>query len=173
MGLEAALDNVSTIIALSNFRDDTTLHADMVIPIQTELERFELVEPGTSVGVPVLGVAEPVIDPMGVGPHPADVVIQIAQGLGGSVAASFDWSDAEELIESLLQEKQSELPGGEDLSQAAFFDAAIDRGGVFGTSEPTAVPPGPSGAAPDITESRFEGSATDYPYILMLSLIHI
>ena len=167
MGLEAALDNVSTIIALSNFRDDTTLHADMVIPIQTELERFELVEPGTSVGVPVLGVAEPVIDPMGVGPHPADVVIQIAQGLGGSVAASFDWSDAEELIESLLQEKQSELPGGEDLSQAAFFDAAIDRGGVFGTSEPTAVPPGPSGAAPDITESRFEGSAADYPYILM------
>jgi anaerobic selenocysteine-containing dehydrogenase len=167
MGLEAALGNVSTIAALSNSRDDTMLHADIVIPVHTELERFELVEPGTSVGVPVLGVAEPVIEPMGAGQHPAEVVIQLAQGLGGSIAGDFDWSDAEELIETLLEEEQSDLPGGEDVSQAAFFNAAIDRGGIFGNGEPAAVPAGPSGAAPDITESRFEGSAADYPYMLM------
>ena len=167
VGLEAALGNVSTIAALSNSRDDTMLHADIVIPVHTELERFELVEPGTSVGVPVLGVAEPVIEAMGAGQHPAEVVIQLAQGLGGSIAGDFDWSDAEELIETLLEEEQSELPGGEDVSQAAFFNAAIDRGGIFGNGEPAAVPAGPSGAAPDITESRFEGSAADYPYMLM------
>ena len=34
-GVEAALANVQTIVALSSFTDDTTLHADLVLPVHT------------------------------------------------------------------------------------------------------------------------------------------
>ena len=44
-GLADAFEGTGTVIALSAFFDDTTLRADLLLPIQTDLERFQAVEP--------------------------------------------------------------------------------------------------------------------------------
>ena len=69
-GLEAAFGRTGTVIALSAFLDDTTRRADLVLPIQTDLERFQAVEPDPVRGVPALLIASPTVAPRGEARHP-------------------------------------------------------------------------------------------------------
>lgn len=166
-GLAEALANVGTIVALSSFRDDTTLHADLVLPIATELERLEAVEPAASVGVPVLGLAEPVVQPLGDGVHPADVLLSVAAALGEPVAGRFPWADFESLVEERVEQDLSRLPGGSGTTASAYLSAAFESGGVFGAGSPTAAPAGPSAPAPTASVGRFDGPEAEYPFVLL------
>jgi anaerobic selenocysteine-containing dehydrogenase len=166
-GLDDALAGVETVIALSSFRDDTTLHADLVLPLSTELERFNAVEPAASVGVPVLGLTRAVVDPLGSGNHPADVILALAAALGEPVASSFPWSSFENLVRTRIEADVDGLPGGVGVDASDYYTAALARGGIFSDAAPQAAPPGPTGAAPDASPSSFEGAAADYPYLLL------
>ncbi len=166
-GLDQALADVETIVALSSFRDDTTLHADLVLPLNTELERFNAVEPAASVGLPVLGLSRAVIDPLGSGNHPADVILALATALGEPVASSFPWSSLENLVRTRIEEDLDRLPGAGGSDASDYYSEALARGGIFGDGAPQVAPPGPTGTAPEPGLSRFEGAAAQYPYLLL------
>ena len=166
-GLDEALAGVDTVIALSSFRDDTTLHADLVLPLNTELERFNAVEPATSVGVPVLGLTRAVVDPLGSGNHPADVILALATALGEPVAGAFPWSSFENLVRTRIEGDVDRLPGGVGMDASDYYTEALARGGIFGDGAPQVAPPGPTGTAPEPTPSSFEGAAADYPFLLL------
>ena len=166
-GLDEALADVETIIALSSFRDDTTLHADLVLPLNSELERFNAVEPAASVGLPVLGLSRAVIDPLGSGNHPADVILALATALGEPVASSFPWSSFENLVRTRIEEDLDRLPGAAGADASDYYSEALARGGIFGDGGPQVAPPGPTDTAPEPSLSRFEGAAAEYPYLLL------
>ncbi|HSH75659.1 MAG TPA: molybdopterin-dependent oxidoreductase, partial [Longimicrobiales bacterium] len=130
-GLRDAIGNVGTVVTFSSFLDDTTLHADLVLPVATELERSDAVTPGVSVGVPALSVVEPVVDPLGDGVHPADILLQVAAALGEPIAGRFPWPEFEELIEERIEAELARLPGGSDVTASAYLNAAMERGGIF------------------------------------------
>lgn len=165
--LADALGDVGTVVALSSFTDDTTLHADLVLPMNTELERFNAVEPTASVGVRVMGLAQPVIDPLGEAHHPAEVLLAVAAALGEPVASRFPWSSFESLVRTRIEEEQARLPGGGDASPASYYFGALERGAIVEEGRPEGVPPGPAGPAPSASESRMEGSADDFPFQLL------
>jgi anaerobic selenocysteine-containing dehydrogenase len=166
-GLEQALAGVGTIVVLSSFRDDTTLHADLVLPLNTELERFNAVTPAASVGLPVLGLARPVVDALGSGNHPADVLLALATALGDPVAGRFPWSSLENLVRERIEEDLDRLPGGAGADASDYYSEALARGGIFGGGAPAAAPPGPTGTAPGAVAARFEGGADEYPFLLL------
>ncbi|MDH3207752.1 MAG: molybdopterin-dependent oxidoreductase [Gemmatimonadota bacterium] len=166
-GIADAIAGVETVIVLGSSLDDTAVHADLLLPISTELERFEAAEPGTTAAVAALGMTEPVIEPMGESRHPADVLIALASGLGGGVAGQFPWSDFEEVAEASIEVELARLPGGSGADASDFFDEALERGGVFGEGDPAGAPPGPSGAGPQPAGGRFEGAPNDYPFVLL------
>lgn len=166
-GLREAMANVGTIVVLSSFVDDTTLHADLVLPLNTELERFNAVEPAASVGVRVLGLAQPVVDPMGEAHHPADIVLALAAALGGPVADRFPWPSFEALVRTRIEEEQGRLPGGADAAPASYYFDALSRGVIAEEGPPTTAPPGPTGPAPVAAEGRFEGGADEFPFQLV------
>ena len=166
-GLDEALADVETVIALSSFRDDTTLHADLVLPLNTELERFNAVEPAASVGLPVLGVTRAVVEPLGSGNHPADVILALATALGQPVASGFPWSSFENLVRTRITEDIERLPGAAGADASDYYSEALARGGIFGDGAPQVAPPGPTGTAPEPSLSRFEGAAAEYPYVML------
>ena len=166
-GLGEAVADVGTTIVLSSFLDDTTLHADLVLPLNTELERFNAVEPAASVGVRVLGLTAPVVDPLGEAHHPGDVVLALAAALGEPVADRFPWSSFEALVRTRIEEEQARLPGGADAAPASYYFAAISRGMIAEEGEPTTPPPGPTDVAPPASESRVEDNADDFPFQLI------
>ncbi|HUP53672.1 MAG TPA: molybdopterin-dependent oxidoreductase [Longimicrobiales bacterium] len=166
-GLVDAVGNAGTVVVLSSFLDDTALRADLILPVATELERFEAFESSASVGVPAFGMADPVVEPMGDGRHPADVLLQITAGLGEPVASNFPWADFEDLVQERIGQELARLPGSAGSTAAQYVNAAVARGGIFGEGAPAAAPPGPAGPAPALTAGTFVGSATEYEFVLL------
>ena len=166
-GVAAAIADVGDVIVLGSFSDDTAVHADVLLPLTSELERFEAVEPGTSVGVPVLGLVEPVLEPLGEGRHPLEILLAIAGALSDDIAGQFAWSDFEEVAEETVEAELARLPGGSGADASDFFDEALERGGAFGEGSPEGIPQGPMGAGPQAAGGRFEGTPNEYPFVLL------
>jgi anaerobic selenocysteine-containing dehydrogenase len=166
-GVEEALADVESIVALASFADDTALHADLILPLTTELERFNLVEPGASVGVRALGVAQPVVEPLGDAHHPADVLLALATALGEPVAGRFPWSSFAALARERIEAEAARLPGGSEVAASSYYFDAVARGGIYEGGAPETVPPGPSGPAPAAPASAFDGDPDAFPFVLL------
>ena len=166
-GVADAIANVGTVIVLGSFLDDTALHADVLLPVSTELERFEAAEPSTTAGAAVVGLVEPVVEPEGESRHPSDILIELAGALGETVAGQFPWDDFEEVAEEAVEARVAGLPGGAAAEDAGdYFDEALERGGIFGDVA-MAAPSGPSGAGPQPSGGRFEGTPNEFPFVLL------
>jgi len=97
------LDRIPFIVSFSPFLDETTRHADLVLPDHTYLERWQD-DPVEAVwGPPVLGVRQPTVEPRHQTRHTGDVIIQLARALGGVVAEAFPWKDFPELLRAAFQ----------------------------------------------------------------------
>lgn len=161
--LEAAFEGAGTVIALSAFFDDTAVRADVVLPIQTDLERFQAVEPDPVRGIPALLVASPTVAPRGEARHPGDVALALAAA-GGS---ALPWPGFQEAVETSLSDAftATRAAGGDAsdpvvlpapliagaLNARQFVRRTTDAGGLVGTEEmrrgPSRMPAG-SRAAP-------------------------
>jgi anaerobic selenocysteine-containing dehydrogenase len=129
--LRTALEKVPFIVSFSPFMDETTMFSDLVLPDATYFERWQddYVEPG--LGFPMFGLRSPVIQP----PlydvrNTGDVLIEIAKGLGGSIAKSFPWNDFQEALKDAMRgifvSKRGSIQA-KDFDE--FWNALIDRGG--------------------------------------------
>ncbi|MFB3884633.1 MAG: molybdopterin-dependent oxidoreductase [Thermodesulfobacteriota bacterium] len=136
--LRAALERVPFIVSFSPFMDETTTFSDLVLPDGTYFERWQddTVEPG--LGFPMVGLRSPVIQP----PlydvrNTADVLIDIAKGLGETMAKSFPWKDFQEALKDAMKgvfvSKQGSIQT-KDFDQ--FWNALIERGGWWDTDYP-------------------------------------
>jgi len=74
----------------------------VVLPDHTYLERWEDAGPAPGTGKPVAGIRRPVVDPLHDTRSTGDVLLAIAQQLGGSVASALPWSTFAEAMEVRL-----------------------------------------------------------------------
>src|SRR5574341_1884455 len=96
-------EKIPFIVSFSPFLDETTRHADLVLPDHTYLERWQD-DPVEAVwGPPVLGVRQPAVEPRHQTRHTGDVIIQLARALGGAVAEAFPWKDFVDLLRAAFQ----------------------------------------------------------------------
>ena len=151
-GLGSAFEGTGTVIALSAFLDDTTLRADLVLPIQTDLERFQAVEPDPVRGVPALLIASPTVAPRGEARHPGDVVLALAAAVGSPLP----WPGFQEAVEAALSDAYTATKAADgDGNGAAALPASLiagalnarqfvrrttDAGGLFGSEEMRRAP---------------------------------
>jgi len=98
-----AFQKVPFIVSFSPFMDDSTSYADLILPDHVYLEKWgeDVLVP--SLGYPVVGLGQPVVQPLYDTRNTGDVLIQLAQELGGSVANSFPWPSLEELLHFRLR----------------------------------------------------------------------
>ncbi len=164
--LAEALAGAGKVIVLSSFLDDTAMHADLLLPLRTELERFNAVEPASSIGVPVLGLAAPVVDPLGEGHHVGDVILATAAALGEPMTAELPWTSFAALAQARVDEELARLASESGPGNSVTSADALARGGVFPVGEPSEAPPGPTARAPAATEPAFDGDATRFPFLL-------
>ena len=126
-----ALDRIPLIVSFSPFMDETTEFSDLVLPDGTYFERWQddHVEPG--LGFPMFGLRTPIIEP----PlydvrNTGDVIIEIAKGLGGTIAKSFPWKDFQgalsDAIKGVFASKRGSIKA-DDFDE--FWKALIERGG--------------------------------------------
>ncbi len=99
-----AFQRVPLIISFSSFVDDSTSYSDLVLPDHTYLEGWSDDVLVPSLGYPVLGLGQPVVQPLYDTKNTGDVLIELAQELGGTVAESFPWQSFEGLLRFRLRD---------------------------------------------------------------------
>ena len=89
----AALDNIPLIVSLSSFLDETTAHADLILPSHTYLESWADDTPAPGVGFPVGAISQPVVSPLYNTRSTGDIVLSLAHKLGFD--AALPWQEME------------------------------------------------------------------------------
>jgi anaerobic selenocysteine-containing dehydrogenase len=167
----AALVEIPFVVSFSPFLDETTRHADLVLPDLLPYERWQDAPTPTSYPYPVWGVARPLVEPHSGGMHTGDAVLAIAQRLGGSIAASLPHESVEELLRARARDLFAERRGmilGDEFERRhhrqmqergwwlpehtdfePFWNQLVERGGwtdlFFDDTEPTGIARTPSG----------------------------
>ena len=104
-----AFDKIPLVVSFSSFMDETASKADLILPNHVFLERYEDVPFARGVPQPIIGLVQPVVEPLYNTMHTGDVIIQLAQMLGGSVGAAFAWESYEACLEETLGDKMETL----------------------------------------------------------------
>jgi anaerobic selenocysteine-containing dehydrogenase len=177
------------VVSFSSFMDETTRLADLILPDHTYLESWwdDVPEPG--VGIPTVGIAQPVVKPLYNTQATPDVLIQLAKQIGGSLAEAFPWENFTELLKSayrgLFEAKRGSIVA-EDFD--TFWEQLLAKGGWWDADhQPTIGFKTPSGKfefklegpgfvsrtthhAPRTThqEPEFAGDEKEYPFHLHL-----
>ncbi|MBI4200236.1 MAG: molybdopterin-dependent oxidoreductase [Chloroflexi bacterium] len=86
-----AVDRVPLIVTFSPFMDETSHMADYILPDDSYLERWQDDVIYPSLGYPVVGLRQPVVDRLYDTQNTGDVLVRLAKAIGGTVAASFPW----------------------------------------------------------------------------------
>jgi menaquinone reductase, molybdopterin-binding-like subunit len=106
---EKAFDKIPFVVSFSSYMDETAQNADLILPNHVFLERYEDVPAPVGLIQPLIGLAKPVVEPQFNTRHVGDVIIQMAKGLGGSVANAFPWDNYYSCLKETLKEKWGPL----------------------------------------------------------------
>ncbi len=98
-----AFKKIPFIVSFSSFVDESTRYADLILPEATFLERWQD-DAIHGLGYPGVGLRQPAIPPRLDSRNTGDVILQIAQAMGGTVAQAFPWQTFEEVIQFRLKD---------------------------------------------------------------------
>jgi len=98
-----AFDRIPFIVSFSSFMDESTRHADLVLPNHTFLERWVDGTPPGGLDVPTVGVGRPAVEPLYDTRHTGDVLLALARVVGSPLNTLLPWTNYEELLRSRAQ----------------------------------------------------------------------
>ncbi len=93
-----AFAEIPFIVSFSPYMDDSTHFTDLVLPDHTPLERWQDDPLFLNTGFPVLGIRQPVIEPLYQTTSTGDVLLHLAKLLGGEFQHAFPWNDFKEVM---------------------------------------------------------------------------
>lgn len=163
-----ALEKIPFIVACSSLLDDTSRYADLVLPDQTALEKWDLIEPGLTRGGRVLSICQPVIKPMHESRDFADVLLSLAAALDGRLKAALPYETFRDYLKQHLA-SSGVLNHGSFVSADidGFWDKLIEEGVWFDSSRSDAIHKADLSAALNSEPSAaLEGEPTEYPFHL-------
>jgi anaerobic selenocysteine-containing dehydrogenase len=107
-----AFEKIPLVVSFSSYMDETTAQADLILPNHIYLERYEDVPFARGFPKPIVGVSQPVIEPLFDTRHTGDVIIQLAKEMGATVAQAFPWEDYQGCLEESLEDLEALLEEG-------------------------------------------------------------
>lgn len=166
VGFREAIRQVPYVVSFSPFVDETAVWADLILPDHTYLEGWGYQIPAPGTDRPVVSSQQPVVRPLYDTRSTADVILALAEKLGGSIADALPWSD-----EVLYLEDASGALFGSSLtaygsqSAGAFWADWRQNGGWWSEGE-LRQEPEPIGFPDDplpATRPQFEGEEDEFP----------
>jgi len=152
-----AVGHVPFVVAFASFIDETSAHADLVLPVPTFLEEWGDDLPPAGHGGEVLSLAQPAVELFRDARPMEDVLIAAAQELGGAAAAALPWKSFRDLLEK--------AHGGK-----AAYEEALKKGGIFRAAgaRPRPAPLAARPRLPAAADPEFAGDPARFPLVLVL-----
>jgi len=169
LGFGDALAHVQKVVAFATLPTETTAQADIILPAHTYLETwgYQFVQPSWKKAI--VSAQQPVVQPLYDTRDPSDIIMALADKIGGSAASRLPWPNMVNFIQTRLTSLQ--LVDGNISTQDAdtFWSDWLQHGG-FWSQEATWIDPQPGEgltAALDVAAPVFEGDASTYPLHLI------
>ncbi len=99
------LSKIPFIVSFSSFMDETAAYADLILPEHVYLERLEDVPVTAGINFPLIGLSQPVVEPLWKTRALGDMIIDLAKAVGGSTAGAFPWEDYTACLQETLGDK--------------------------------------------------------------------
>ena len=166
----ALRENAEFVASFSNFMDETTLQADLVLPDTATLESWGSDVPDPGPGYEAVALQQPVVMPFVEGRAFGDVLLALVEELAGAMTRNLPWANMEAANRSLAQElwikNRGSVQSFDNFEE--FWVAILQRGGWWDTNATGGEP-----QAPDLSQSpgsafpSFTGGAGEYPFHLL------
>ncbi len=162
-----ALGKAEYVAAFSSFPNDTTLQANVVLPVRHGLESWGSTVSNPGPGYQTVGFQQPVVQPLP-GFDSAysfgDAVLKVASGIG--VAMSFE--SMAKAVEATARELFQRGGGSVQAPDfPTFWVNVLRRGGWWDTNARGQVQVQPAVTLPAKADAQFQGAAGEYPFHLV------
>ena len=161
-GFQDALSKVPFIISFSSLMDDTALQADLILPDHAALESWGDVIPLAGTRDNVIGLMQPVVNPVFDTRQFPDVLMTAAHELDGEMKAAFPQETYLDLLKTEMKKRVGPASGRD--FEAVWVDLLM-KGGLYKTNQGQgkiyhwvrgSAMPGPA-------KPRFNGNEKEFP----------
>ncbi len=166
-GFPEALARVPFVVSFSSLLDDTALQADLILPDHAALESWGDVIPLAGARNRVIGLMQPVVTPLFDTRQFPDVLLAVANKLGGKTAAAFPYKSYMEMLKGAMRKRVGRA-GGKDFE--AVWVELLRQGGLFETNHDQArgYRWAPGSDLPNPVPPRFAGDEKRFPLHLQV-----
>lgn len=159
-----ALDKVPFIASFSSFLDDTTYHADLILPGHLPLEDWGDTTANPGPGFQSMTLQQPVVRPFLETRGFGDVLLAAAQEMG--MEADLPWTTFRDLLRESAQKLYQAAPGAAPAATfEGFWNESLRKGGW---SNERVIVSGPGVVSPiDVADPGATFAGGDHPYVLV------
>lgn len=151
------------IVSFGSFIDETSAYADLILPDSAPQESWIDNVSGSGSTQSVVSLAPPAVHPLHNTKPMPDVLLDIAQRLGGPVAAALPWKTYDAMLRAAYVPLRQHTGEKTAPSEDDFWTKMTTQGGWWG--EGTVKPQAASAHAPaKFSEAQFDGEAQQFPF---------
>jgi menaquinone reductase, molybdopterin-binding-like subunit len=165
-GIADALAKTPFIASFGSFLDETSRLADLILPDHSPLESWldDAAESGSS--QTVVSLSPPAMAPLHNTRSTPDVLLDLAQQLGGDLSKTLPWKTYDEALKARFTELYKEKGSKNAKDADDFWSKAQQQGGWWSADEkPSALASAKAAASPaNYLEPQFDGSANEFPF---------
>jgi anaerobic selenocysteine-containing dehydrogenase len=99
---EKALAEIPFVVSFSNFIDESSRYADLIIPPGMFFERWDGRTVDSSTGFAVFGLSRPIFDQPPAGPDVVNFFLKLSRKMGSGIADQYPWNSSEELLKEMV-----------------------------------------------------------------------
>jgi anaerobic selenocysteine-containing dehydrogenase len=168
-GTREALSKIPFIASFGSFIDETSVLADLILPDSSPLESWVDGSPQSGTTRTVVSVAPQVMNPIHDTRPMPDVLLSVAQQLGGDAAKALPWKTYLDAVKASFAQYHN-AKGGSITGTSAddFWTKVQAAGGWWSTqSEPMPIKAAKAGAAAKSTAAQFDGDPSQFPLHLL------
>ncbi len=170
LGIRETLAKIPTVVSFGSFIDETSAHADLILPDHASLESWLDSVPESGSSRAVFSLAPPAVLPLHDTRPMPDVLLDLAHQLGGDVAKALPFATYDAMLRAAFVPLRTHAGSVDAKTDDDFWAAAQTQGGWW--SVPSTVQP-VAAVQPGATEKRepvamalpeFAGAAGDFPF---------
>jgi len=161
-----AIAKIPFIVSFGSFVDETSAYADLILPDSAALESW--IDDVSSSGPTqsVVSLAPPAVHPLHNTRAMPDVLLDVAQRLGGPVAAALPWKTYDAMLRAAYLPLRQHTGEKTAPSEDDFWTKMTQQGGWWG--EGTLKSQIASAHAPaKFAEAQFDGAAQEFPFYFL------
>ncbi len=165
-GVRDALSKVPFIASFGSFIDETSALADLILPDHSSLESWLDDAPPSGSALTVASLAPPAMSALHNTRAMPDVLLEVAQQLGGDVAKALPAKNFEEMLKTAFGGLQKKKGSIDSTDEADFWKKAQAQGGWWSAEAKSPAASGAKKTGPPVknTVAEFDGAPGDYPF---------